>query len=183
MTNLLASRGIDHTVTNGWWNKYLDGHPLLRTRTPATLSVSRAKASSRECIDAYFDLEAILQENGLSEYPALYFNMDETGFAYDPKASKTVQLCGEKNVLCVSSGSKSQVTVIACVSATGQVIPPLIVWKRKTMAPEMAMKEIPGTHYAFSESGWTNSNIFDLWFRKLFLRYIPAAIDPFHGWT
>ena len=43
------------------------------------------------------------------------------------------------------------------------------------MAPEMAIGEIPGTHYGFSESGWTNSSIFDSWFRKLFLRYAPAS--------
>ena len=59
--------------------------------------MSRAKASSRECIDTYFDrLEAVLKETGLAEYPSLYFNMDETGFAYDPKPSKIVHLCGEK---------------------------------------------------------------------------------------
>ena len=84
-------------------------------------------------------------------------------------------MCGERNVLSVSSGSKGQVTVITCVSATGQAIPPLIVWKRKTMAPEMAVGEIPGTHYGFSESGWTNSSIFYSWFQKLFLRYTPAS--------
>ena len=176
VTQLLARKGVERTVSNGWWNKFLGRHPVLRTRTPATLSMSRAKASSRECIDAYFDLlERTLQETGLAEYPALYFNMDETGFAYDPKPSKTVHLCGERNVLSVSSGSKAQVTVITCVSATGQAIPPLIIWKRKTMAPEMAIGEIPGTHYGFSESGWTNSSIFDSWFKKLFLRYAPAS--------
>ena len=43
------------------------------------------------------------------------------------------------------------------------------------MAPEMAIGEIPRTHYVFSESGWTNSSIFDSWFKKLFLRYAPAS--------
>lgn len=46
-------------------------------------------------VNAYFDcLETTLQETGLSEYLALYFRMDETGFAYDPKPSKTIHLCG-----------------------------------------------------------------------------------------
>ena len=66
-------------------------------------------------------------------------------------------------------------TVFACVSATTQVIPPLIIWKRKTMAPEMATGEIPGTIYGFSENGWTNSILFDSWFKKLFMRYAPAS--------
>ena len=175
-SRLLARKGVERVVSNGWWNKFLCRHPHLQTRTPATLSVSRARASTRECIDAYFDLlENTLQETGLADYPALYFNMDETGFALDPKPSKTVHLRGEKNILSISSGSKAQITVIACVSATGQTIPPLIVWKRKTMAPEMATGEIPGTHYGFSENGWTTSILFDSWFKKLFMRYAPAS--------
>ncbi len=101
--------------------------------------------------------------------------MDETGFAFDPKSNKTIHIRGEKNAFCISSGSKAQVTVIACVSAAGQAIPPLIVWKRKTMVPEMVTGEIPGTVYGFSKNGWTNSIIFDSWFRKLFMRYAPAS--------
>ncbi len=154
VSRMLARKGVKRIVTNGWWNKFLCRHPLLASRTPATLSVSRAKASTRKCIDSYFDLlETTLQETGLSDYPALYFNLDETGFAFHPQSNKTIHLCGEKNAFCISSGSKAQVTVIACVSAAGQAIPPLIVWKRKTMAPEMATGEIPGTLYGFQRMG------------------------------
>lgn len=86
-------------------------------------SVSKARESTRECIDSYFDLlENTLQETGLADNPALYFNMDETGFAVDPKSNKTIHLHGEKNALTISSESKVQVTVITCVSATGQAI-------------------------------------------------------------
>ena len=176
VSRLLARKGVERVVTNGWWNKFLCRHPLLASQTPATLSVSRARASTRECINSYFDLlENTLQETGLADYPALYFNMDETGFALDPKPNKTVHLRVEKNALSISSGSKGQITVIACVSATAQVIPPLIVWNRKTMAPEMATGEIPGTLYGFSVNGWTNSILFDSWFKKLFMRYAPAS--------
>ena len=176
VSRMLVRKGVEHSVTNGWWSKFICRHPLLASRTPATLSVSRARASTKECIDSYFNLlETTLQETGLADYPALYYNMDETGFAFDPKSNKTIHIRGEKNAFCISSGSKAQVTVIACVSAAGQAIPPLIVWKRKTMVPEMATGEIPGTVYGFSKNGWTNSIIFDSWFKKLFLRYAPAS--------
>ena len=79
--------------------------------------------------------------------------MDETGFALDPKSNKAVHLCSEKSALSISSGSKVQITVITCISATGQILPPLVIWKRKTMVNG----EIPGTLYGFSENGWTNS--------------------------
>ena len=127
---MAQQRGIKNAVTTGWWNKFICQHPVLSERTPASLSIARAKASSKECLDTYFDrLEEILQETGLSENPALLFNMDETGFAI-PK--KTVDVCGTKNVLSICSGSKSQITVLACVSGSGQALPPMIIWSKKT---------------------------------------------------
>lgn len=44
----------NQTVTIGWWNKFYTRHPELVLRTPATLSLSRASASTKECIDNYF---------------------------------------------------------------------------------------------------------------------------------
>lgn len=88
-------------------------------------------------MESYFDLlERTLLETGRTDYPAYLFIMDETGFAYDPPPGKTVDLWGVKNVLSVSSGSKAQVTVITCVTAAGQAIPPFIIWKRKSMTTD-----------------------------------------------
>ena len=79
------------------------------------------------------------------EYSALIFNMDKSGFPLDPKPLKSVHCSGDKNPYSVRSGIKSQVTVAACVSASGQSIPPLIIWKQKTMTADMAVGEIPST--------------------------------------
>ena len=164
------------SVTIGWWNRFTKRHPQLSLRTPATLSLSRARASTQESIGCYFDLfEKILDDHCLHEQPSLIYNMDETGFPLDPRPLKTIHEKGEKNPISLTSGSKSQVTVVACVSASGQTIPPLIIWKRKTMSPDMANGEIPGTQYGFSDTGWMKSKLFDSWFKKQFLRYAPAS--------
>ena len=173
---MLAKRGIHRTVTTGWWKKFLSRHPILTVRTPANLSIARSRASTKENMDAYFEkLECLLMESGLSDYPSLIFNMDETGFALDPKHSKIVGAHGTKNVLSISSGSKRQITVNVCVSATGQALPPMIIWNKKTMAPDMATGEIPGTLYGFSDNGWINAHLFHKWFEKQFLRYVPSS--------
>ena len=56
----------------------------------------------------------------------LIYNMDETGLPLDPKPLKTVHVRGGKYPSSLSSGSKTQVPVVTCVSAAGQVIPPMI---------------------------------------------------------
>ena len=114
---MMQKGGIDKTVTHGWWNRLTCRHPILILRVPATLSHARVRASSRECINKYFYLlEQTLQESGLVEYPALIFNMDESGFPLDPKPLKSVHCFGNKNPYSVRSGIKSQVTDAVCVS-------------------------------------------------------------------
>ena len=173
---MLSARGDRRVVTSGWWNKFAVRHPQLTLRAASTLSTNRAKASTRECIDNYFDvLEQTLNDSGLIDHPSLIFNMDESGFPLDPKPLKTIHKRGVKNPMTVSSGSKAQITVVACVSASGQCIPPLIVWKRKSMITEMAHGELPGTRYGFTEKGWMTGKLFDSWFKKHFIRYAPAS--------
>ena len=177
VSRMLTGKGEKRSVTSGWWSKFIARHHReLSLRTPATLSLSRASASSQASIDNYFDiLEHSLLSTGLHNYPALIFNMDESGFPLDPKPLKTIDSRGSRNPYCISSGSKSQVSVAACVSAAGQSLPPYIIWKRKTMCPDMAIGELPGTEYGLSEKGWMNGVLFKAWFRKVFLRYAPAS--------
>ena len=157
---------------DGGQKNLLKRHPVLSLRTPATLSVDRANASAKESVNNYFDiLEQTLEDNGLSEQPALIYNMDKP---LDPKPLKTIHVVGDKNPLSLSSGSKAQVTVAACVGAAGQAIPPMIIWARKTRRPELAVGEIAGTLYGLSEKGWMDSRLFHMWFRH-FLRYAPAT--------
>lgn len=120
---MLTNRGEPRELSGGWWNKFVLRHPEIGLRTPATLSISRARSSSRETIDTYFNvLEEVLKVSGLGDSPAYIFIVDENVSPLDPKPLKTIPKKGEKNPLSISSGSKSQMTVVACVSASEQSI-------------------------------------------------------------
>ena len=62
-------------------------------------------------------LEDCLQSNGLPNKPAVIFNCDETGLPVDPKSQKFMDRVGCKNPSCNTSGSKSHITVLACICA------------------------------------------------------------------
>ena len=64
-------------VPAGWWFGCCRCHPEIRLRTPATLSVARARAKSQVLIDNFFDV--LEYEN------QLIFRIDESGFPLDPK--------------------------------------------------------------------------------------------------
>ena len=172
---ILSSRGILKTVSPGWWPGFVRRHPNVVLQTPATLSFARARASDRESLNRYFDeLESTLDVNGLVDKPCLLFNMDESGMPLDPKLLKTVAQKGVK-IHQFTSGIKTQMTVVDCVSASGQCIPPMVIWKRKILRPELACGEVSGTVYGLSSKSWIDQELFHMWFARHFLLRAPCS--------
>lgn len=171
---ILHSKGIDRHVSNGWWESFCQRHPNLTLRAPVPLSEARAVATDPEMLDSYFDLlETTLTENDLLDKPCQIFNVDETGLPLDAKSPKLVFERGERNPAAIGSGNKAQITVIGCVSAGGVCLPPMVIWDRKTLSPELTVGEVPGTIYGLSDKGWVDQELFDIWFSNHFLRYAP----------
>lgn len=88
---ILDSRGVQRTVTNGWWESFCKRHPTLMLCTAIPLSMARTRASDPEMMSRYFDLlEQTLEDNNLVGKPGRVFNMDKTGMPLDPKPPKVV---------------------------------------------------------------------------------------------
>lgn len=168
------SRDMNVQVTHGWWEKYCLRHPEISLRTTSALLYARAKGQNTEALFSYFDiLEDTFSEHKLHDKPALIFNMDETGLPLSPAPIKGVCKKGTKTPNSITSGDKSQITVIGCVSAAGHCIPPMIIWDRKTLQADMTKGELPGTIYGLSSKGWVDQELFQIWFEFHFLRYAP----------
>ena len=170
-------RGIERVVTHGWWESFCRRHSEVTLRVTAPLSTARAKATDIDVINKYFDMfQATLEEYNLVQKPCQLFNIDETGLPISPKPLKMVSRTGSKHPCCIDSGSKSQITVVGCVSAAGYCIPPMIIYSRKSalISPEMVQGEIPGTAYGFSSKGWMDQDLFGHWFNH-FLKYAPPT--------
>ena len=105
--------------------------------------------------------------------PVHIFNCDESGFPLEHKPGKLIGMRGQKDLHTTTSGDKAQLTVLACVSASGYPLPPLIIFDRKRLKPELTEGQIPGTIYGLSDNGWIDSEIFEQWFEKHFLTHVP----------
>ena len=170
------SRRIYRTVSDGWWTSFTKRHPNLTLRIAAPLSHARATSTDPEIFENYFDLlQKTLDNYSLRNQPCLIFNMDKTGVPLNPKPPKGIYSCKNRNPVALSSGDKSQITVVGCVNAGGFCMPPMVIWDRKTLAPALTEGEVPGTIYGLSERGWMDSGLFDIWFHNHFLRYVPVA--------
>ena len=68
---------------------------------------------------------------------------------------------GRRHVYSVTSGEKGRThTVLSCISASGFVLPPCIVYLRKKKVPDNLQEEaLPDTLFCNSDNGWINSDI------------------------
>lgn len=173
---IIDGKGIKTTITNGWWERFCHRHPNITLRAAVPLSLARAMATDVGVINEYFNmLEKCLSENKIVDKPGLIFNCDETGLPLNPTCQKVVDRVGAKNPSYITSGNRSQITVLACSCAAGFTIPPFVIFDRKTLNPKLTVGEVPGTLYGLSHNGWMNSELFFHWFKYHFLQYAPQT--------
>ena len=109
-------------------------------------------------------LGAIYGKLNLISEPMLIFNLDETSVTIVHKPpEKVVAELGRRNVYAViTSAEKGKThTVLACVSASGYVLPPMMVCPRKRMPPANVQGgAVPNTLFSNSENGWMTRDLF-----------------------
>ena len=98
--------------------------------------------------------------------PARLFICDETGITIvQHKHTKVLGLKGKRQISSVQSVDRgSVVTVVTCMSPTGHLIPPLLVFPSIYMKQELMNGSPPGSIHACHPSGWIQSEIFTQWF-------------------
>ena len=139
-------KGIEKEVTSGWWQQFRERYLHITLRTPSPLVQPRAKAMSRDTMEKYFQLlKETMVENNLIDKPRLIFNCDESGMPLAPKSPKVVAKKGQKDPSQITSDTKTQVSILACVSASGDCIPPFVIFNRR-MRDERAVGEVPDTY-------------------------------------
>ena len=169
-------KGHTVRVSHGWWDSFRQRHPNLTLRTASPLSYARVMGSDPAVIGKYFDLlERTLSDNHLLDKPSQIFNLDETGMPLNPSPPHIVATRGMKNPSAIGSGDKSQITVLACCSASGYVLPPFVILDRLTLKQDFTMSEVPGTVYGLSRKGWIDGELFEMWFSRHFLAHAPPV--------
>ena len=72
-----------------------------------------------------------LTNHGLKDKPSQIYNCDESGMPLQHKMPKVITTKGIKKVCQCSSGNKTQITILGCANATGQTIPPMVIFSGK----------------------------------------------------
>lgn len=161
-----------------WYLGFMKRHPRLSLKKPELMQKSRINARDPFVVFSFYErVKDLYSECGIhSGSSALVFNTDESGFGTDPTRVRAIGQKGSGlNRVCDGSGREST-TVLACISANGKTLPPLIVYKGLAVQPRWTSdQEYPETMYAATKNGWMEEPTFFMWFSKMFIPHVEKT--------
>lgn len=163
-----------------WFDHFMHRHRnKLSVRKPEGTSFARAVGFNKESVMKFFDI--LEQEYFSHQYPASrVYNVDESGLSVvQSKHAHVVGLKGKKQVGSLTAAERGRlVTIVACMSAGGDFVPPMMIFPRKNWTPRLMKGAPPGAIGKCHPSGWVQSDLFTEWFDHFIKHVKPSAEDP-----
>ena len=176
--NNIATPFNDQTCTAGrdWIKAFLKRHPDVSERKAQSMNPARAQKLNRFIVNDYFTkMERVQTELQLFDKPDRIFNMDEKGCQLSlHHQQKVLAKKGSKRVHLVAPEHGENVTIVACGSAGGIVIPPMIIYKGQRKKSNLTDELPPGSAMVMAQKGCMNTSVFIRWIEH-FAQYKPAG--------
>ncbi|XP_045116819.1 MFS-type transporter clz9-like [Portunus trituberculatus] len=153
-----------------WMRAFFKRHPEIRERIGQPLGRERAIVTKDALGEWFQQMKHYLDtiDPTLLTSPDRIFNADESGFNICPKTKKIISMTGAKHVYSVTSGKRQQVTMLACSSAMGQYLPPLLIFPY-TRDPRFNALEGFEELFSKTPNGWITEVVFLSFLRDIFI--------------
>ncbi|KAE8876377.1 hypothetical protein PF005_g19301 [Phytophthora fragariae] len=152
---------------------WLAKHPDLPARTAQLLDVDRASASTADVVLHYFNnLQSVMKTLDIFDKPNRIWNCDETGIC--PQGRGRVRVIRPKGLRAnvQRSADRENVSIMACVNAAGERMPPLYIFKGVRRKHQWTAKAKKTARCAASYISNINGKWFLYWV-KWFVSLLP----------
>ena len=158
--------------TYDWFSCFMKRHPCLTSRLPEQLKAAKAISMGNPTVKKHW-FELVNQKSEdyvLMDRPDLIYNVDKTAMPLDPKRLKVICKKGIDHLFrIIGCSGKETITVNGCANATGQMLPPYVIYSGKILRDSWVQNGPEGARYNVTENGWMNSICFIDWFERLFV--------------
>lgn len=157
-----------------WFYRFIKRNNSLTERLAQNIKRVRAGVDRESIVNYFTNLRETLQ--GI---PATNIvNYDETNMSDDPGRVKVLCRRGSKRVERIMDSSKSSISIMMAISASGQLLPPYTVYKATHLYPTWVEGGVEGAYYNRTKSGWFDGPTFEDWFDKIALPYLKNLEGP-----
>jgi hypothetical protein len=155
-----------------WTDNFLRRYPMLKSKFVSGLDKERALAQDPSILMAWFELfkSTILKYDiHLDDI----YNMDEKGVMMgDIGKVKVIISRDERQHYMTQCGNREWVSLIECISTSGRLLPPWIIFKgkqhQKAWYNSLKKGGNPDGFIALSENGWTDNELGLQWLKQCF---------------
>ena len=132
-----------------WMLAFMKRHPLS-LRKPESFNYARNISFNKHNVGLFFDnLEAILTRDTKLAAPCRIFNLDETGTTVHLTPERVVAPTGVRGIQQANSDERGTTTTTCSIISTADTfLPPVMVFPRKNVIPQMTEGAAPGTRTA-----------------------------------
>ena len=137
------------SASAGWCTRFMKRHSLsIRQKTKISQHLPKDMDNKVLSFQRY-----IIKKRKEVDYPmCMIGNMDETPMNFDMPSNQTVDIKGKKTIMIKTTvHEKTHFTVVLACTADGGKLPPMVIFKRKTMPKD---KFPPGVVVHVHPKGW-----------------------------
>lgn len=155
-----------------WLHGFLKQNPRMNVRKPEATSISQITAFNKEEVDLFSPTlhlkwtSTSLRTHKYIIYRDLHGSI--TGNSFKPE--------GTKQVGAATSWENS--TVGCAISAAGEYIPPMFIFPRQRMSPNLAKGGPPNAIYHCSHNEWITEDLFITWLHHFISYAKPTKEQP-----
>lgn len=177
---LKISHNFD-TSANMAGRDWLDGflkRNNISVRKPEATSINRITAFNKEEVQLFYSLLGDLMDK-YKFTPNHIYNCDETGISTVQDPGKILAPKGMKRVGSITSWERGKnITLLCTMSAVGGFVPPMFIFPRKRMTPQLEKDGPAGAIYKCSDNGWINEQLFFEWLQHFTMHTKPSSQEP-----
>ncbi|KAJ4443802.1 hypothetical protein ANN_05582 [Periplaneta americana] len=165
-----------------WFHAFMKRNPVISEKHAESLTRSRASVTKKSIEKWFQEVELTLTADGFRDvlnHPRRIFNADESGFLLCPKSGKVLGPRGRGDFYHqVPNNEKEQLTVMGCFSASGETVPPMVIFPYKRLPRDVADSVPDSWAIGLSESGWMNSEVFFEYISNHFMQFLKNENIP-----